>query len=703
MDFRVLVGGSKGTLSPTLQLTIWNAAGDPIEQVQSFAFQRLGLTVGEWYYLSVDNYSNSSAGTFSLRVSNVVTNDNQAKAVVLPHTKDWASADAAYSNVDALSSSGTENGYYNVWFKFQATTKDLDLRVAYGGVKGTNPNAYLILYNTDGVTMIRKGQYIQQTTLVPGQWYYVAVESYAATGTFTLRISNELDNDNAVYATELSHTTSWVSADAAYTNVDATGDQFNGEPYGGVHNVWFKFKATTPEVDMRLMTGGAKGTLVNPRISLWDATGKKISIDRLNALQSIALTPGAWYYISVDDNAGTPGTFTVSISNVMGYDMRAKAELLKNISSWASADAAYTLVGATGDAFDDSPWGGIYNVWFKFVATTTDINVNVLFGGSKGTAGQTLVKLFDATGVLLITGNNKITSTSLVPGSIYYFSVDTNGSDPGSYTLNVSDHIGYDMKGGAEVIQHASGWCTDNAYYSTVGATPDETNTSACGAFHNNVWFKFQATGPTITLKLSTGGDAGTLANPAIYLLDKTGAVLACNKTTANATAQITYSSLTKGEWYYFIADSYNGNMGTFTLCVDGGSGSEMNTLCKGIFCDGNGAMGINTSIIPEGFKLSVKGKIIAEGVKVDLQSKWPDFVFKSNYDLTELADLKKYIELHGHLPNIPSEEEVKKDGLDLAAMNALLLQKIEEMTIHLIRVEERVKALEAENKDLKK
>ena len=705
VDIRALVGGSKGTFSSDMVVTLWDEAGDPVIQVHNFYIQQLSLDIGDWYYFSVDSNNDSPTGTFSLRVSNTVTNDLRAKAEILPHIKDWVSADAAYSNIDATSSSDGEGGLNNVWFKFQATTSVLDFRIVTGGTKGSNTLTNFFLWDDTGMNAIKRANdpYMQLNTLVPGRWYYISVESPDGnTGTFTLRLSNEAGYDMAAFAKIIPHTASWTSGKAAYTNVDATGATFNNEQFGGRYNVWFKFQATSSEVDVRLLTGGDMGTLANPRLILWDNQGNQLNY-RYTYFQTISLVVGQWYYVSVDEEGTQPGTFGLQVSNKVGYDMRDKAELLKNISSWQSADAAYTLVNATGDDFSGNLYGGVYNVWFKFVATTTDINIDILSGGSKGTLGANLVKLFDASGVPLTYDASKIKSTSLVPGSLYYFSVDTNGSDPGTYTLKIADHVGYDMKGGAEVIQHASGWCTDNAYYSTVGATPDETNSSTCGGFRNNVWFKFQATGAMITIKLSTGGDKGTLAYPAIYLLDNTGVALACNTNTAYQTAEITFTSLIKGSWYYFVVDSYNASMGTFTLCVDGGSGSEMNSLCKGIFCDGNGAMGINTSVIPAGFKLSVYGKVIAEGVKVQLLAKWPDFVFNSDYDLTELGDLKKYIQQNGHLPNIPSEAEVKKDGIDLATMNALLLQKIEEMTMHLIRVEERVKALETENKSLKK
>jgi hypothetical protein len=57
-------------------------------------------------------------------------------------------------------------------------------------------------------------------------------------------------------------------------------------------------------------------------------------------------------------------------------------------------------------------------------------------------------------------------------------------------------------------------------------------------------------------------------------------------------------------------------------------------------------------------------------------------------YSLTTLKETENHIKEKGHLPGIPSAEEVKVNGIDLGEMNAKLLQKIEELTLHLIRLE---------------
>ncbi len=96
----------------------------------------------------------------------------------------------------------------------------------------------------------------------------------------------------------------------------------------------------------------------------------------------------------------------------------------------------------------------------------------------------------------------------------------------------------------------------------------------------------------------------------------------------------------------------------------------------------GNGNVGIG--VLNPLNKLDVNGIIHSKEVKVDIIG-WADFVFKKEYNLPTLQEVEKHIAEKGHLENIPSEEEVLKNGINLGEMNAKLLQKIEEMTLYMI------------------
>jgi hypothetical protein len=103
-----------------------------------------------------------------------------------------------------------------------------------------------------------------------------------------------------------------------------------------------------------------------------------------------------------------------------------------------------------------------------------------------------------------------------------------------------------------------------------------------------------------------------------------------------------------------------------------------------------NGVVGIGTTITNEtGYKLFVETGIRTRKVKVDGNT-WADYVFHANYRLRPLSEVEQYIKTNGHLPEVPSEEEVKKEGIDLADNQATLLKKIEELTLYVIEQHKR-------------
>lgn len=113
------------------------------------------------------------------------------------------------------------------------------------------------------------------------------------------------------------------------------------------------------------------------------------------------------------------------------------------------------------------------------------------------------------------------------------------------------------------------------------------------------------------------------------------------------------------------------------------------------------GSVGIGTTDIPSPYKLAVKGGIIAEEVRVELYANWPDYVFTPGHRLMSLGEVEEYIVAHGHLPNLPSATEVARDGINLGEMNVKLVEKVEELTLHMIHLEKMIKTLETENATL--
>ena len=108
------------------------------------------------------------------------------------------------------------------------------------------------------------------------------------------------------------------------------------------------------------------------------------------------------------------------------------------------------------------------------------------------------------------------------------------------------------------------------------------------------------------------------------------------------------------------------------------------------------GNIGIGTSDVKE--KLTVKGKILAQEIIVDLAVPGPDYVFADDYDLQSIDDLEKFVKENHHLPEIPPARKIEKEGVKVSELNMMLLKRLEELTLYMIDQEKRLKKLEQTN-----
>lgn len=122
---------------------------------------------------------------------------------------------------------------------------------------------------------------------------------------------------------------------------------------------------------------------------------------------------------------------------------------------------------------------------------------------------------------------------------------------------------------------------------------------------------------------------------------------------------------------------------------------------------DGKVRIGLDTNDIktPDGYKLFVEDGILTEKVKVAVKttSDWADYVFASDYKRMTLDEVAAFTKANKHLPNVPSAEEIVNCGLDVAKMDAKLLEKIEELTLYIIDQDDNAKQLKAELSEQKK
>jgi hypothetical protein len=154
------------------------------------------------------------------------------------------------------------------------------------------------------------------------------------------------------------------------------------------------------------------------------------------------------------------------------------------------------------------------------------------------------------------------------------------------------------------------------------------------------------------------------------------------------------------------ISNSLGGSSHLNLQPVGGNVGIGLGIASPGATLEVKGNVIIGSVSAPNtNYKLFVETGILTEKVKVAVKTtiNWSDYVFAKEYELESLNCVEEYIKENKHLQNIPSAEEVVKDGIDLGEMDAKLLAKIEELTLYLIEQNKKLESLQNEVNSLKK
>jgi len=87
---------------------------------------------------------------------------------------------------------------------------------------------------------------------------------------------------------------------------------------------------------------------------------------------------------------------------------------------------------------------------------------------------------------------------------------------------------------------------------------------------------------------------------------------------------------------------------------------------------------------------LDVNGNIRANGSFISGATTLnvPDYVFEPNYQLMPLTELGSYVAREKHLPDVPSAQEIKEQGVNVSELQMQLLKKVEELTLYAVEQE---------------
>ncbi len=184
-------------------------------------------------------------------------------------------------------------------------------------------------------------------------------------------------------------------------------------------------------------------------------------------------------------------------------------------------------------------------------------------------------------------------------------------------------------------------------------------------------------------MRIKGNGNVGIGANDPVFPLDVNGRMRL--RYTAGNVAGIWFNKNdnTQGN---FIGQYDANNFGIFG---PGATGS-WKFLVDGF----DGVIRIGTFQKATGYLVNVGGKLIAEEVRVQLQSTWPDYVFKNEYQLMPLSELENFIHTNNHLPGFEKAEVVEKEGTDLGETQRKLVEKVEELTLYVIELKKEIDQL---------
>ncbi|MBB6502261.1 hypothetical protein [Pedobacter cryoconitis] len=225
-------------------------------------------------------------------------------------------------------------------------------------------------------------------------------------------------------------------------------------------------------------------------------------------------------------------------------------------------------------------------------------------------------------------------------------------------------------------------------------------------------------TGGIEQVRVNSSGNMGIGTNSPNAKLDVNGAILVAGSS-SNAMVRPAIGNLrVTGEIGSYSNTALGSDDGFLRLSAGAGSNANVKTFIdltgystvpdmdrnlvlgtggtERIRINSSGNVGIGTTH-PDA-KLAVGGVIHAQSVKVDMTG-WGDDVFNDDYSLSDLKDVKNYIDENHHLPGIPSESQVIKNGIDVGEMNKVLIRKIEELTLYLIGQNEEINKLKQEMK----
>jgi hypothetical protein len=351
------------------------------------------------------------------------------------------------------------------------------------------------------------------------------------------------------------------------------------------------------------------------------------------------LTPNTTYYVEVDDDFGTAGTFTLITKLTAGSSGPPSNDDCTGATNLGTAFTTTTTTGDNTCASADNDVGSCLtankNVWYKFT-TGASAGYVATFTVTSGTLKYPVLDVFSGTCATLsemagactnpgTSGSITATVSCLAPNTTYYVEVDDDDFSGTAGTFTLTTHLA----SGTGVPTNDN--CTSATNLGTAFTSTTVAGTNVCASYDNdvascfsasnNVWYKF-TTGASFT-KATFTVTAGTLTYPVLDVFSGScGAfteVVCSNPFTSGGPVTATASCLSPNTTYYVEVDDDFGTAGTFSLTVKLTTAS---VTCTGTPSGGTISPTSNTlACLPQSQSFSLSGQSTGCGVTYQWQT----------------------------------------------------------------------------------
>lgn len=430
--------------------------------------------------------------------------------------------------------------------------------------------------------------------------------------------------------------------------------------------------------------------------AIYDLTSgtNRFFIDGTNGTGNVGIgTMIPAFKLDVNGNVNTNGILTIGSNFILN-----STGTFKN-NAWAGTGSRLIMSDASGNLsalnqgtstqvlYGNGTWGNLPAT--SFTASGSDLNLPT---GKLG-IGITPSAPLDVVGDANVRGN--VRSTNLAGTGERIVVADANGN---------LKTIGGGSNGGACV--NAMPWCLGGNY--PAGTTLPYNNIGTC----NNVPFILKSNDvQSVFIQPNSFVGVGlNNANPTAALDVSDGSISnsyhirifgnANGDIISNTHLKLAYDpgkvfEIMEGGGTNRMYINTSGNVGFGDNSTAAPNGAKVNVNVTNIAS--NAFEVYNTTTSKAEFRVKSTGFVYSREVNVQLTA-FPDYVFANNYKLQSLESLESYIKTNKHLPNVPTAKEIEKNGANLGELAKIQMEKIEELTLYIIELQKRIRALEEKN-----